>query len=112
MTKYVLRFASKDADDIENIRSGKKWVETRAGSPKYKNIRKGDILVLRGGNKKLEKIVLKATHFTSVDEMLKLYKVSDIAPNIKDKEELKKRYLSYPNYRKKLKRYGVLAFEV
>ena len=112
MKKHILKFTAKDLDNLEEIRRGEKWVETRAATPKYQNIQKGDVLVLRCASQDLEKIVKKAAHFESITEMLKTYKAHDIMPHVKDEKEMRACYDNYPNYKEKLKRHGIMAFEL
>jgi len=50
--------------------------------------------------------------FESVDKMLEHHKVQDIDPRLKTPEELKKMYQSFPGYTERLKRYGIMAFEL
>lgn len=44
--------------------------------------------------------------------MLEHYKPSDINPTIATADELKALYRSFPGYDERLKKYGILAFEL
>ncbi len=112
MKTWTLRFRAVDKDNFEELRSGIKSVETRASSIKYQPIQKGDILVFVCGKDKFSKIITKKTHFKSIDAMLKKIPFKRIMPNLKSKNEVEKAYYSYPNYKEKIKTFGILAFEI
>ena len=110
--KYVLRFRVVNKDVYLNIKSGNKKIETRAATEKYKNIRKGDLLVLVCGKEKFEKVVKKARTFKTISSMIKVYPPNKIMPSISSVKELKKIYYSYPRYREKIKKFGLVALEL
>jgi ASC-1-like (ASCH) protein len=112
MKKYTLPIRQVDREVYNLIKSRKKKVETRAAGPKYEHIQEGDILVFRCGADTFERRINKRHTFTSVDEMLTRYKPSDINPGIETAEELKVKYRSFPGYDERLKKYGILAFEL
>ena len=43
--------------------------------------------------------------------MLKKYKIEEINPFVKSEEELKKMYYSFPNYKEKIIKFGLVAFK-
>lgn len=110
--KYTLRFRAVNKDIFDDIKSGKKAVETRAASTKYKNIKAGDSLILVCGTQKFEKKIRKATIFKSITAMLKKYRVKQIMPNLSTQKELESAYYSYSGYREKIKKSGLIAFEL
>jgi ASC-1-like (ASCH) protein len=110
--QYTLRFRAVNKDTFENIKSGKKKVETRAASQKYKDIQKGDTIVLSCGAKKYSMKVKKSRVFKSIPAMLKVYRVKDIEPNFRTMSELREAYYSYPNYKEKIKQFGLVALEL
>ncbi len=112
MKKHILRVAEINKDTFDYIKSGKKKIETRAGSIKYRKIKEGDIIVLCCGGKKLEKKVKKVSHFKSIDAILKRWKPNQINPATKTKAEAIKAWHSYPGYEEKIKKYGLIAFEI
>ena len=87
-------------------------VETRAATTKYQNIKAGDTLILVCGRDKFEKQIKKATKFKSITSMLKKYKIRDIMPELATNQELEMAYYSYPGYREKIKKYGLIALEL
>lgn len=115
MAKYVLRFNSSNKnsrDNFLNIKSGKKKVETRAATTKYRNIKKGDLVVLVCGKERFEKVVKKVKIFKTLASMVKVYPPNKIMPGISSVKELRKAYYSYPSYREKIKRFGLVALEL
>ena len=112
MKRYVLRVAARDKNVFEAIGSGKKKIETRAGSVKYQNIKAGDTLVFSCAGKKFEKKIKEVRHFKSIADILKVYKPSQINPSISTKEEMIKMWHSFPNYKEKIVKFGILAFEL
>ncbi|MEK7228070.1 MAG: ASCH domain-containing protein [Patescibacteria group bacterium] len=109
---HRLRFAAKNKETWDFIKSGKKKVETRAGTIKYQRVQKGDTLVLCCGKSHLEKKVKKVRHFKALDSILRAYKYSQINPGIKSKQEMVDRWYSFPGYKEKIKEFGILAFEL
>jgi ASC-1-like (ASCH) protein len=112
MKTWTLRFRAVDKKNFEELRSGVKAVETRANSTKYQPIEKGDVLVFVCGKDKFSKIITKKTHFKSIDAMLRKIPFKKIMPNLESVEEVKKAYHSYPNYKEKIEKFGLLAFEL
>ena len=108
----VLRFRQINRNTFEAIRNGKKKVETRAATTKYADIKKDDMVKFVCGSSSFIRKVKKVQKFKTVDLMLKKYKVKDINPFIKTKEELLEKYYSFPGYKEKIKRYGLIAFEL
>lgn len=112
MKTHVLRFNQVNRQIFEEIKSGKKKVETRAGSSKYSNIQKGDVLKFICGKNSFEKEVSKVINFKTISALLKKYKPEQINPTLTTKKETEEMYYSFPNYREKIKKFGLLAFEL
>ena len=87
-------------------------METRAGTERYKNIKAGDTVVLVCGKERFEKIVKKAEIFKSIKSLIKTYPIKKIMPNISSEKELQNAYYSYPNYKEKIKNFGLIALEL
>ena len=107
-----LRFRETNSDIFEAVRDGKKKVETRAATPKFTDIKIGDNIELICGKDKFVKSVKKVEIFKTVSELLKKNKVEEINPEIKSEKELEEMYLSFPDYEEKIKKYGLIAFEL
>lgn len=111
MKKYTLKFRATDKKIFQALLDGTKKVETRAKTVKYKDIKKGDEVVLSCGTKKLVKIVTKINNYKSITSLLKDYKPSEITPWAKTKKELEAIYYSFPNYKEKIAEFGLVAIE-
>ena len=109
--KYTLSCRQIDRNIYDFIENGQKKVETRVAGPKYKNIKDGDIIIFKCGQDSFEQIVKNVRKFKSVDKMLEVYKSKDINPSINTIEELKAMYDSFPGYKEKIKKYGIIAFK-
>lgn len=109
---FTLRIRRVNKDIFEAIKLGKKKVETRASSPKYSEIKAGDVLVFVCGEDRFEKRVKKVGKFKNIKALLKNYKPQDINSKTKSLEESEKVYYSFPSYREKIKKYGLVAFEL
>ncbi len=113
MTKtYILPVRKIDREVYDLIKSGEKRIETRGGGPKYNNISDGDIVKIKCEGDSFERKVKNVKKFKSIDEMLSNYSVKDIDPRVSTKEELEKMYKSFPNYKERLAKYGIIAFEL
>lgn len=107
-----LKFREVNRDIFEAIRSGRKKVETRAATDKYRLIKPGDKVVFICGKDKFEKAVRRAEVFKTISGLLKKYKVKQINPKLKSEKELREMYFSFPNYKEKIKKYGLIALEL
>ena len=112
MEKYTLRFRAVNKDTFLDIKFGKKTVETRAATERYQNIKAGDILVLSCGKQKFEKKVKKAKIFKSIKALTTAYSIKKIMPDIASEKELRNAYYSYPSYKEKIKKFGLIALEL
>ena len=121
--KIILRFRAVNRDIFDAIRDGHKRVETRAATKRYADIKSGDGIVLVCGRNKLEKLVKRAVIFKTIPALLHKYNVRDIYPHTKDfgvgvnpntasEKELREIYYSFPGYKEKIKKYGLIAIEL
>ncbi len=110
--KYTFIFAHENKNSFDNIQSGRKTLETRAGSLKYQTIKVGDILVMYCDGERFEKKVTRVAHFDSIRDLLKVYSVKRINPDLDTEEELTYTYYSYPGYEERIKKFGMLVFEL
>lgn len=108
---YTLRFRAVDRDIFDAIRSGKKNVETRAATPKYAHMKKGEMLRFVCGAKKFEKRITRVAKFRTITGLLRHYKPEQINPKAHSKKEIEAMYVGFPGYREKLKKHGLVAFE-
>lgn len=110
--KYTLRFRAVDKDTFEAIKNGKKKIETRAGSPKYFDIKAGDTLVFVCGKSRFSRKIKKVRKFKSIEALHKIYKPLTINHKTRTIADSKKVYYSYPRYQEKIKKYGLIAMEL
>ena len=109
---HTLKFRAVNRDTFEAIRAGKKKIETRAFTIKYKDIKAGDELIFSCGKDKFSKKVKKTAVFKSIADLLKKYKPSQINPKYKTADELIAMYHSFPGYKEKIKKSGLLSMEL
>jgi ASC-1-like (ASCH) protein len=112
MKKFILKFNVVDKNNFLEIKDGLKVVETRAATPKYCEVKKGDTLVIVCGKNRLEKKVKRVRIFKSIGAMVKVIPRQKIMPSVESMPEMRQIYYGYPNYREKLKKYGVIAFDI
>ncbi len=112
MTKHTVKFRAVNRDIFLDIKSGKKSVETRAATERYQNIKAGDIIVLVCGKERFKKKVKKAKIFKSVTALLKTYPLKKIMPKMKSQKEWREELYTYPNYKEKIRKHGIIALEL
>lgn len=112
MSRVVLKFRAVNKDTFETIKDGRKKIETRAGTKKYLGIKKGDIAVFVCGKKRFEKRVKKIEHFSSIAAILKKYKPVQINPKTHTIKEAREMWYSFPGYKEKIKKGGLLAITI
>jgi len=97
---------------LDSIRDGKKTIETRAATDRYRRIKKGDILVFVCSGEKLEKEVKKVDYYKSIDEMIKAIDFKKIMPFVNSIDEIENIYFSFPNYKDKINKFGLAVFKL
>jgi ASC-1-like (ASCH) protein len=110
--KHTLRFRAVNRDIFDAIKNGKKKIETRAATERYRKIRIGDTIILVCGKNKINKRVRGKRVFKSFPSLMKKYRPDQINPAIKTEEELLKTYYSFPKYKEKIKRFGIIALSL
>lgn len=112
MKKWTLRFRAVDRDRFEDVRSGVKAIETRAATERYRNIRKGDVLVIVCGGRRLVKKVKHVRYFKSITAMARAISPQKIDTRFTSLDAMKKTYYGYPGYKEKIKKFGIVAMEI
>lgn len=112
MKTWTLKFRAQDKDNFDEVRSGIKEYETRAGTIKYQPIAVGDTLTFVCGEEKFSKKITERHHWPSVDVMVKEIPFKKIMPFVSSVEEMKKVYAAYPDYEEKIKEFGLLGFKL
>lgn len=109
---HTLRFRAVNRDIFDAIRSGEKPVETRAATTKYINIKTGDTLRFVCGKNEFKKSIKRVKIFRTTATLLRSYKPEMIAPKAHSKKEIDAMYFSFPGYREKIKKFGIIAFQM
>jgi len=110
--KYILIIREVDSNIFDAVKSGVKRVETRAATPKYSDIKSGDTLVFKCGSSSVEKKVKLVKIYEDIKDLVKDHSPSEINPEIGTLDQLEKMYYSFPNYREKIKEYGIIAMNL
>jgi len=108
----VLRFREVDRDKFNDIILGRKTIETRAATVKYRKIQQRDNLVIVCGNDRIVKQVKRIERYESLEETFKNINFNKILPNAGSVDMAMKIYNSFPGYKEKIKQNGLLAFYV
>ena len=108
----ILRFRQINKDTFEAIRDGRKKIETRAATEKYKNIEIDEKIKFVCGGESFIRAVKKVYLFKTITALLKKFRVEQINPNIRSKKELRIMYESFPGYKEKIKKFGLTAIEL
>lgn len=108
----MIRFREVNRDIFQAIVDDRKKVETRAATPKYTHIKAGDSIMLICGKEKTVKHIKKATHFQTIEDILKNYTPEEINPNVSTAEEIRSMWYSFPGYEQKINQYGLVAWEL
>lgn len=109
---HLLRFRAVNRDIFNAIRRGVKKVETRAATERYRSIQKADIVRFVCGKDRFEMSVVRVRRFRSIAGLLKKYSPKEINPTVKTKAELARIYYSFPGYREKIRKHGLVAIEI
>lgn len=110
--KIILRFRAINKDIFLAIKNGKKKIETRAASKRFRTIKTGDKLVLVCGKEKIERKVKKIKVFKTIKTLLKKYKPWEINPEAFSEKDLIKMWSGFSDYKEKIKKYGLVAMEL
>ncbi len=112
MKKHSLKIRQVDKVFFGAIKEGRKTIESRAAINAYRKIKEGDILVFVCGNEKLEKKVKKVEYYKTIEEMTKTIDFKKIMPFVDSIEQMKKVYFSFPDYREKIDKLGLIVFRL
>ena len=87
-------------------------METRAATDKYRKVVVGDTLTAVCGREKFSKKVAKVTIFKTVAGLARKYKPASINPNCQTVKQLVEMYDSFPGYKEKIAKQGIVAWEL
>lgn len=109
---HVLRFHAVNKDIFDAIWRGIKKVETRAATKRYRDFGADEKLKFVCGKEHFEKTIRRVEFFKTITALTKRYSVRQIHPGCKTTLELRRVYYSFSGYREKIKKYGLMAFEL
>jgi ASC-1-like (ASCH) protein len=112
MNNHILKFKAVDKHNFDDIASGRKTIETRAGSPAYTKVATGDTLTIMCGKEKLVRTVKKVHAFRTIGALLKALPLKKIMPDVTTEKEARARWNSYTGYKERIKQYGLIAWEL
>jgi len=112
MKKHILKIRKVDKIVFDSIKENKKTIETRAATDKYRKIEKNDILVFVCDNETIEKEIKKVECYKNIDQMVKVIDFKKIMPFVNSIEEMKKVYFSFPGYKEKIEKFGLVVFKL
>lgn len=110
MIKLKFRVVNKDI--FEAIRMGEKKMETRAATEKYRKIKAGDMVEFVCGKEEFAKEIKGVEIFKTIGALIKKYKPQQINPKTETEKELRDMYLSFPGYKEKIKKYGLVVWRL
>lgn len=112
MANKIIKFRTVDCDIFQAVVDGKKKLETRAATPKYRKVKIGDGLILVCGKKKIIKVVRKVEYFKTIGALLKKYKPETINPAIHSIKEIREMWSGFPGYKEKIKKSGLVLWHL
>lgn len=112
MKTHTVRFRTVDRKNFDEIKKHLKKVETRAGTVRYRDIKKGDALVIVCGKARITKRVVRVRHFTSIGSMFKVIPFKRIMPSAASAAAARATYYSYPGYKEKIQKVGIVALDL
>ena len=112
MKKIIVRFRTINRDTWSAIRRGTKSVETRAATVKYRNIMAGDVLVFVCGKDRFEKKIKRVRHFKSIAGLFRAIPMQKVLPKAMSIAGAQKIYFSFPGYKEKIRKSGLIALEL
>jgi ASC-1-like (ASCH) protein len=107
--KHNLVFRAGDKS-FDAIVDGRKTIESRAATPRYRKVAVGDELVIRCGKYTITKVVKRVEIYPSIDELLAGVGLNNVMPLVKSGEQAKQEWYSYPGYRDKIAQHGLVAW--
>ena len=112
MNAPVFVFREVDRARFDEVQSGIKSVETRAGGAKYQNVKVGDEITFVCGGDRFTKKVVKRYDWLSIEAMLAEVPLTRVMPDLTTPAQATERYYSYPEYKQKIAAFGLVGFEL
>ena len=112
MTNGILLIRKENKNIFNLIKKEVKTIETRAATDRYRKIKTGDNIIFSCDGQKLYKKVKSAKLFKTIEDLLQYFPLDKILPQAKSLEEAKQIWMNFPKYPEKLKKYGLIAWEL
>lgn len=112
MKTWTIRIRKEDKYIFDFAKNGEKYIETRAATPRHMAVSAGDNLLFLCGGEKFSCKVSRVAHYPTLEELFKNEKLSSIVPWVKSEDEARRVYYSFPGYKEKIKKFGVVAWEL
>lgn len=109
MKTWVLRFRAVDKRNFDALCDGRKAVETRAATKRYRGIQAGDQVKVTCGKESVKKEVVAVEIFPSIEAMAEAIPFKNIMPYAETLDEVRNEYYGYPGYKEKIAEYGLVA---
>lgn len=109
---HTLRFCAVNEDIFHAIQRGIKKVETRAVTERYRDFVTGEAIQFVCGKQHFKRTIRCVKFFKTIAALAEHYSVRQIHPRCKTISELRRVYYSFHGYREKIKKYGLVAFEL
>ena len=107
---HILRFRAVNKDTFHALRDGRKKIETRAATEKYRAFKKGDAVKFVCGRESFTRTLKSVECFSSIGALFKKYTPQEVNPRNKTVAEARTMYYSFPGYREKIKKLGLVAW--
>lgn len=108
----ILRIRASDKDIFDDLKSGRKSIETRARTKLYEPLTKGDTLTFVCGGKKLRKTITKVYRWRGVNALYREIPFKKVLPRVGSVEEAKRAHLAFPGYAEKIRASGLVGFKL
>jgi ASC-1-like (ASCH) protein len=109
MKTWTLKIRAVDKRVFDQIVSGTKTIETRAAT---KDFNVGDRVIFKCGKDISEKTIASVRKYVDFEEYLKKEDLTKVfGPGI-TADEARRIHYSFPGYKEKLEKYGIVAFEL
>ena len=108
----VLRIREEDRAIFAALVDGSKRIETRAASPKYRDLKEGDTLIFSCGADRLETTIARAYRWPSIVAMFGDIAYTDVFPDAVSVDDAASRWDAFPGDAEKIRAYGLVGWEM
>lgn len=112
MKTHIIKFRAVDKVNFDTIVDGRKTVETRAATVRYQNYAAGDILLIKCGADEVQKPIKKIATFPGIEALVSEVGLKNVMPLCNSPEEAEKIWYSFPGYKEKIQKHGLIAFYI